>query len=238
MSPHVSCALVILVVAPSAALRMPSSGLPRIVATPSVVHPHRTAPTLVPHLKTRPAAASRISLCDAECSLESTTIALVKMRSRLWGVGWLAWWSQVILSSVSGVLLLFANSVSHTGNAATLAGRLLALAGLAAAFVSTFWSWGYTRLSLRLERRSTPAADAAAKALRALRIGRAINLLGMGLSILGAEAIVVRACTPPIPSTPRPHTHGTTHTRTHTHTHAHTHTHTHTRARAKLTQST
>jgi len=116
--------------------------------------------------------------------------ALIKMRSRLWGVGWLSWWAQVILSTISGVLLLFANSVSHTANAATLAGRLLALGGLAAAFASTFWSWGYTRLSARLERKATPAADAAARALSALRVGRVINLLGMGLSIMGAEAIV------------------------------------------------
>ena len=81
-------------------------------------------------------------------------------------------------------------SVSHPLNAATVAGRLLALAGLAAAFASTFWSWGYTRLSQKFERRSTPAAEAAAKTTSTLRIGRAINLIGMGLSIVGAEAII------------------------------------------------
>ncbi|KAL3931938.1 MAG: hypothetical protein SGPRY_000911 [Prymnesium sp.] len=80
--------------------------------------------------------------------------------------------------------------VSHPLNAATLAARVLALAGLAVAFISVFWSWGYTRLSQKLERLSTPAAEAAAKATSTLRMGRIINLLGMGLSIMGAEAIV------------------------------------------------
>ena len=88
------------------------------------------------------------------------------------------------------MLLLFANSVSQQMSPTVLAGRVLALAGLGAAFASTFWCWGYTRLSVRLGRRDASAADAAAKALGALRIGLAINLAGMGVSILGAEAII------------------------------------------------
>ena len=34
------------------------------------------------------------------------------MRSTLFGIGWFSWWSQAILSTVSLVLFLFANSVT------------------------------------------------------------------------------------------------------------------------------
>ena len=34
------------------------------------------------------------------------------LRSSLFGIGWFSWWSQAILSTISSVLLLFANSVS------------------------------------------------------------------------------------------------------------------------------
>ena len=115
-------------------------------------------------------------------------MALTRLKARLWSVGWLSWWVQIILSTISGVLLLFANSVSQPLNAATITGRLLALGGLTAAFASCFWSWGYTRLSTKLERRSTPAAEAASKATSALKI--TTYLLGMGMSIVGAEAII------------------------------------------------
>lgn len=34
------------------------------------------------------------------------------LRSSLFAIGWLSWWTQAILSTVSSVLFLFANSVS------------------------------------------------------------------------------------------------------------------------------
>ena len=69
-----------------------------------------------------------LSMCSAE-----TNVALTRLKARLWSVGWLSWWVQIILSTISGVLLLFANSVSQPLNAATITGRLLALGGLTAA---------------------------------------------------------------------------------------------------------
>ncbi|KAL1530097.1 hypothetical protein AB1Y20_001019 [Prymnesium parvum] len=151
---------------PGVAQRPPSPLLPRTA--------------IVPHREER-----IVSMSSA-----GSGVALTRLKSRLWSVGWLSWWAQIILSTVSGVLLLFANSVSQSLSAATIAGRLLALVGLAASFVSAFWSWGYTRLSTKLDKRSTPVGEAAVKATSTLRMGLAINLFGMGMSILGAEAIV------------------------------------------------
>ena len=52
---------------------------------------------------------------DAEPPLSSTRDALVLEASRaLRRVSWLSWWSQVILSTVSAVTLVFARSVLHS----------------------------------------------------------------------------------------------------------------------------
>jgi len=116
---------------------------------------------------------------------------LEQLGRSLRGIGWLSWWTQVILSTVSGVLLLFANSVSNRPTAFTLAGRALALAGLGAAFVSTLWTVSYTKLAGRLARDpDTTTRQAVASANNIARVGIALNVVGMTLSILGAEAIV------------------------------------------------
>jgi hypothetical protein len=119
--------------------------------------------------------------------------ALATLASRLWAWGWLNWWVQGSLSVVSAVLLLFANSVTMpTIGAPALFGRALALGACAASFASTFWAWGYTSLAGRIRRKPDKwtGKSAAAAARKALYIGSAINLVGIGLAIVGAEAIV------------------------------------------------
>ena len=114
-----------------------------------------------------------------------------RLRSSLLGVGWISWWSQVILSTISGVLLLFANSVTARPTAFTLVGRALALAGLAVAFASTLWTVGYARLAAVLAGDDAPtAAKAAERASGLVRVAVSLNVLGMVLCILAAEAIV------------------------------------------------
>ena len=96
-----------------------------------------------------------------------------------------------MLTTVSGVLLLFCSSALQRASLPLLAGLVLALAGLAAACASSLWAWGYTRLSLRLGRGEAPSsADAARRATGRARLGLAVNLAGLTASLLGAEAIV------------------------------------------------
>lgn len=177
-------------------------GAPAVVAglvhTPVVlrrgaVSPLATAPvrwTGVLHAqRTRPSVALAV-----EVSIPSPLPpALATLASRLWAWGWFNWWVQGALSVVSAVLLLFANSVTlQSIGAPALFGRALALGACAASFASTFWAWGYTRLASRIRRKPDKwtGKSAASAARNALFIGSAINLVGIGLAIVGAEAIV------------------------------------------------
>lgn len=116
---------------------------------------------------------------------------LPRLGSSLRAIGWFSWWSQLILSTVSGVLLLFANSVTSRPTAFTLVGRALALAGLALGMASTLWTVSYARLAASLVGERAPtAAEAADRASGLVRVTVSLNVLGMVFCILAAEAII------------------------------------------------
>ncbi|EOD28271.1 hypothetical protein EMIHUDRAFT_234877 [Emiliania huxleyi CCMP1516] len=170
----------------TAALRLPP---PAACARPTLASPVRAAN---PALSAPRAAAARRTTTPVLAATAPPT-PLTQLASRLWSWGWLNWWVQGALSVVGAVLLLFANSVSSASvSAPALAGRALALAACATSFASTFWQWGYTRLAVRIRRRPErwTAASAASNAARALYVGTALNLVGIGIAIVGAEAIV------------------------------------------------
>jgi len=113
------------------------------------------------------------------------------LRSKIDGVSYFSWWAQIILSTVSGVLLLFANSVSLRMGTAVLAARTLAVGGLGFSFASTLWTWRYRQLATKLVLEPETSAVTAAKSVLSIaKIGVVLNLIGMGLSLIGAEAIV------------------------------------------------
>mmetsp|Transcript_2645 Transcript_2645/g.3591 ORF Transcript_2645/g.3591 Transcript_2645/m.3591 type:complete len:249 (+) Transcript_2645:23-769(+) len=108
----------------------------------------------------------------------------VRRARALWRIGWLSWWSQVILSVVSAVVLAFARAVIPRTRIDPLLGGgiLFSTLGLGVSFFSIAWSWHYTRLSRR---------DVSVDKIRsALRFGILVNLTGMLLTIISAEQIV------------------------------------------------
>ena len=114
-----------------------------------------------------------------------------RLRSSLLSIGWFSWWAQAILSTVSGVLLLFANSVTTKATAFTVVGRVLSLAGLAIAVASLLWTVSYARLAASCGSVSPPTPkQAGERAARIASIGTALNTCGMVVSLFGAEAIV------------------------------------------------
>uniref|UniRef100_A0A7S4C3B6 Uncharacterized protein n=1 Tax=Chrysotila carterae TaxID=13221 RepID=A0A7S4C3B6_CHRCT len=130
-----------------------------------------------------------VLMSDSENAKESPAVAT--LRARLWSWGWISWWSQTILSVIAAVILIFANTVSQIpASAPVIGGRVLAVSALGASAVSNFWTWSYTRISARFGRKMPTPADASSRATGALAVGIAINLVGIALSILGAEAIV------------------------------------------------
>ena len=72
----------------------------------------------------------------------------------------------------------------------------LTLFGVVAGFLSTFWSFGYTRLSRRLYRYLSTGPDDNSKrvkkadVLNTLMRGSWINVLGLGSTLLGLQATV------------------------------------------------
>ncbi|GAX27140.1 hypothetical protein FisN_13Lh310 [Fistulifera solaris] len=110
-------------------------------------------------------------------------------------VSWFSWWSQVILTSVSGVILGFARRTLVQRSTALSTGGtssfFLSGIGLLVSAVSILWTWGNgSRLSRRLVRRSLPRAKAAHMLRRAVQVGVTINLVGLLVHLLAAEEIV------------------------------------------------
>ncbi|MCO5575877.1 hypothetical protein L7F22_029683 [Adiantum nelumboides] len=105
-------------------------------------------------------------------------------------VGTLSFWGQLVCTVVSAVILVF--SVVISGTPTAQATFYLTAGGITAAFISVFWAYGYIRLSKRL--RSTvhelTKAPPRADVVNQLKNGVIINLLGMGLTLLGMEATV------------------------------------------------
>ena len=119
-----------------------------------------------------------------EQSGAKTTTATPKRSRALWRVGWLAWWTQLILSVVSAVVLSFARAVTPTRTIDPLLGGgvVFSSAGLGAAFLSVIMAYRYTRLSKR---------DVSLDKIRAsLRFGILVNLVGMLLTLISAEQVV------------------------------------------------
>ncbi len=111
-------------------------------------------------------------------------------------VGWIGFWAQVVLGVVAGAIFLFVllfTSSEGNGNAqgsdGTIPGVFLAILGLLLLGLSIFWSFRYTRLARQLATTDSSKRPKKADTIQLLRRGLYVNLIGMGVSLLGAEAI-------------------------------------------------
>lgn len=110
-------------------------------------------------------------------------------------VGWISFWTQVVLSVVSGAVLLFSSfSLSArsggTPNPGTGAGLLLASLGLLAVYANAYWAFRYTRIGRRLRSQNTERRPTPKEAIQALRLGLVISMTGMFLTLLGGQALI------------------------------------------------
>jgi hypothetical protein len=106
--------------------------------------------------------------------------------------GWISFWLQLVLAVVSaGILLVPAvTQGGETSNPGTSTGLFLAGGGVIALFAGAFWAFRYTRMARRLQYASPDNRPKPKDAMQAIRIGLIIGLVGMLLTLLGAEAIV------------------------------------------------
>jgi len=117
---------------------------------------------------------------------------LVKLASlSLRRCSWFSWWAQVILTTISTITLIFARSVLSAGSRnGTPPGFFLAGTGISLSVLSILWTWGGARLARRLVRRNLSRIKSATMIRRAIRVGVTLNLIGMLITLLGAEQIV------------------------------------------------
>jgi len=106
--------------------------------------------------------------------------------------GWISFWLQVVLGIVSAIILLVSvasntNTKAQGSTQGTGFGIFFAICGLVALGIGAFFAFRYTRISKQLLETGRPSK---AETLQAIRLGLIINLVGMLVTILGAQAVV------------------------------------------------
>jgi len=161
----------------------------RTVAIPQTAHNVISSKRYVPS-----SSKSTSALFSQEDSLSNKDLdgLIVETATSLRRVNWISWWSQLILSIVSTVTLLFAKSVMQatTDKSSITGGFFFAGSGIAFSFLSIIWTWGGARLSRRLGKGENSRIKAANMIRRTITIGSALNLSGMFLALIGAQQIV------------------------------------------------
>jgi hypothetical protein len=125
---------------------------------------------------------------------------------RLRRLSWFSWWAQMILTTISTTILIFAASVVRSASPSASGGGIAASApsfilsgiSIVVSAFSILWTWGNgARLSRRLLRRPSNVVaprqqniKAAQLLRRAVRVQVNLNLLGLLTTLLAAEEIV------------------------------------------------
>lgn len=113
--------------------------------------------------------------------------------------GWISFWLQLVLGVVSaGVLLLFGffnaffnrNPNPNQNNPATGSGIFLAICGLVALGVSIYLAFRYTRIARDMQSTNPNNRPRKSQTIQVLRLGLLINLAGMLVTLIGAQATV------------------------------------------------
>lgn len=108
--------------------------------------------------------------------------------------GWFSFWFQLVLTVISGAILLFAAVSTRTpasgNNPGTGVGVVLTVCGIAVLGFNMFWSLTkYVTIGRRLNAEAA-VRPKKAEAIQTIRTGLIASLIGTLLALLGAEAIV------------------------------------------------
>ena len=108
--------------------------------------------------------------------------------------GWVSFWFQLVLTVIAGVVILF--SMAFTSQQGTQTSLYLTLFGVVTGFLSTFWSFGYVRLSRKLRFFLDTNGSSEAPRVRRMDVinmlekGAIINVLGAAASLIGLQATI------------------------------------------------
>ncbi len=109
--------------------------------------------------------------------------------------GWISFWIQLVLGVISGIIvLLFAifsqKSGSPSNNPGTGFGVFLAVCGIILLGAGIYLAYRYTRIGKQLESPTPSNRPRKAETVQVLRLGLWVNLGGILVTLLGAQAIV------------------------------------------------
>jgi len=190
--------------APASASSAPSTSAAPLAAASSFIHLRNPATgRLTTYYSLYASSSSPYSSDEPRGSRQKQTDSLIiDTAYTMRRLSWFSWWAQVILTTISSVILLFARSIgaaaaaeSNGGSAmikgtAPPAGFLLGGIGIVLSVASIFWTWGKARLSNRLLGGRTSRIQGANLLRRAITVGSALNLAGMLATLLGTFVII------------------------------------------------
>jgi hypothetical protein len=109
--------------------------------------------------------------------------------------GWISFWIQLVLGVVSGIIVLLFAFFSQRPNAAGTNpgsgfGVFLAVCGIVILAGGIYLAFRYTQIGNQLESPNPSNRPRKSETLQVLRLGLWINLIGMLVTLLGAQAIV------------------------------------------------
>jgi hypothetical protein len=109
--------------------------------------------------------------------------------------GWIGFWIQLVLGVVSTLVLLLFSIFSQRGgspsnNPGTGFGIFLAVCGLITLGAGIYCAFRYTRIGNQLQSSNPNNRPRKSETIQVLRLGLMVNLVGMLLTLLGAQAIV------------------------------------------------
>lgn len=105
--------------------------------------------------------------------------------------GWIGFWTKLILTVGSGLVLLFAIADPNLNiNIRSGLGLFSALGGILMLCFSIYWFFRYTRFSKQLEASEPSLHPSRKETVHTLQTGALLNLVGMLLILIGIEVIV------------------------------------------------
>ncbi|PSB38465.1 hypothetical protein C7B69_02785, partial [filamentous cyanobacterium Phorm 46] len=112
-------------------------------------------------------------------------------------VGWVSFWVQLVLAVVAAIILLFAipfaipsaTAAANSTSAGTGGGVFFAICGLLVLGYSVFRAFRFTRLSKQLRSPANAVRPKKADTIKQVQLTLVSNLVGMLLTLVGAEAI-------------------------------------------------
>jgi hypothetical protein len=108
----------------------------------------------------------------------------------LWRWSSVSWWTQVILSVVSGVTLFFASAIEGQKSSVFVNGVLFSSAGLLLSLVSIAQTWRFSRLAGAIRQRKIDPVSLPARLAGVFNTCTVVNLIGMALTLVSAEQVV------------------------------------------------